>query len=354
MRLALLAVAGACLLLSSAAASASHGYDMNCSDFATQGEAQAHMEAHPGDPDGLDGNDHDGRACESLPAGGGTTSPPPPPPPSPAAPPKPQCSDGADNDGDGAVDVADPSCSSPDGNDESFVAPPPPPPPLRPATTHRSVRIISVIDGDTLKVRLASGARRTVRLIGIDAPETRKPGTPVECGGKQASSYMKRLALSRGRGRVVTLTSDPTQDLMDRYGRLLAYVNGQGRDFGERMIRAGWASVYVYEDPFQRLAAFATAQDAAKSARAGVWTKCGGNFHRGGQIRAFAAWSCRSSSSIVYATGVSCSFARHWIRRLRRTKRGPRGWRCSSGSNFRTGGYCSRGSRNFGWHPADR
>jgi endonuclease YncB( thermonuclease family) len=39
-----------------------------------------------------------------------------------------------------------------------------------------------VVDGDTVKVR-AFGAKRsryTVRLIGIDTPETRKPGTPVE------------------------------------------------------------------------------------------------------------------------------------------------------------------------------
>jgi hypothetical protein len=40
--------------------------DLNCSDFATQAEAQAHLDASPGDPDGLDGNG-DGVACESLP-----------------------------------------------------------------------------------------------------------------------------------------------------------------------------------------------------------------------------------------------------------------------------------------------
>jgi len=352
MRLALFALAAASLV--PATAHANHGYDKDCSDFATQGSAQAHMEAHPGDPDGLDGNDNDGRACESLPGGGGPgtsqSEPLPPPPP----PPAPQCRDGADNDADGAVDLADPSCASVDADDESAVPAPPPPPPVRPATTYRNVRVTSVIDGDTIKVRLTSGARKTVRLVGIDTPETRKPGTPIECGGKEATAQMRRLALRRGKGRVIRLTSDPTQDATDRYGRLLAYVNGQGKDYGERMIRAGWAAVYVYRDPFQRLASFTAAQDAAQGAAAGVWSKCGGNFHRSATVRAVAARNCRSSTSIVYTNGVRCSFARYWIRRLKRTKRGPRGWACSSGSNFTTGAYCSRGRRSFAWHPADR
>ena len=45
--------------------------DLNCSDFATQPEAQAELDANPSDPNGLDGNDNDGIACESLPSGGG-------------------------------------------------------------------------------------------------------------------------------------------------------------------------------------------------------------------------------------------------------------------------------------------
>src|SRR4051812_7613951 len=48
-------------------ASSHHAYDLNCPDFSTQAAAQYHMNAHPGDPDGLDGNDNDGRACESNP-----------------------------------------------------------------------------------------------------------------------------------------------------------------------------------------------------------------------------------------------------------------------------------------------
>ncbi|GAB7189438.1 hypothetical protein NUM3379_01440 [Kineococcus sp. NUM-3379] len=62
-------------------AQAHHGYDVDCGDFRYQGDAQAHLLAHPGDPDELD-SDGDGIACESLPPGRSA----PPPPPSPGNP----------------------------------------------------------------------------------------------------------------------------------------------------------------------------------------------------------------------------------------------------------------------------
>jgi LPXTG-motif cell wall-anchored protein len=58
------------LLTVAPAALASHSGDLDCSDFDTQREAQAHLTRHPGDPDRLDA-DNDGFACESLPGGGG-------------------------------------------------------------------------------------------------------------------------------------------------------------------------------------------------------------------------------------------------------------------------------------------
>lgn len=140
--------------------------------------------------------------------------------------------------------------------------------------------MIRVIDGDTLKVRLTSGGTINVRLIGIDTPETRKPGTPVECGGAEATARMKKLAFHRGRGGVVTLRTDPTQDLQDRYGRLLAYVSSAGADFGRTMISSGWAKTYVFERDFQRVAKYRSAEASARSAKRGVWRKCGGDFHR--------------------------------------------------------------------------
>jgi hypothetical protein len=54
--------------------SASGQQDLDCDDFATQEEAQAVFDQDPSDPNGLDGNDNDGIACENLPSGGGGTS----------------------------------------------------------------------------------------------------------------------------------------------------------------------------------------------------------------------------------------------------------------------------------------
>lgn len=142
------------------------------------------------------------------------------------------------------------------------------------------------MDGDTIKVRLRTGSRRKVRLIGIDTPETRKAGVADECGGRQATRYMKRQALRRRSGRTVgekvRLTTDPTQERIDTYGRLLAYVNRRrdGRDIGRRMIRAGWARVYVYDNvPFRRIDTYASGEHAARKENRGVWRRCGGDFH---------------------------------------------------------------------------
>ena len=159
-------------------------------------------------------------------------------------------------------------------------------------------QITEVVDGDTIRVS-ARGARRrtyTVRLIGIDTPETRKPGTGVECGGKQASASMLALSFSApedsdadglldaegGDGRRVTLTTDPTQDTFDRYRRLLAYVETRsGNQLNVAQVTAGWAETYVFNDkPFRQASRFRAAERRARGVRRGAWASCGGDFHR--------------------------------------------------------------------------
>ena len=131
--------------------------------------------------------------------------------------------------------------------------------------TQRGV-VTEVVDGDTVRVRLASGKSERVRLIGIDAAER------GACFAAPAAERARQLALSQP----VVLRGDRTQDTRDRYGRLLAYVwIPGGRDLGYQLVAGGFAKVYVYRNPFQRLPAYRTAEGRAKSAPAGVWKACG-------------------------------------------------------------------------------
>jgi micrococcal nuclease len=141
-------------------------------------------------------------------------------------------------------------------------------------------RVARVIDGDTISVSIGGG-ERSVRLLGIDTPETHRPGTPIECGGPEASASMERLAPP---GTRVVLEPDPSQDRVDRYGRLLAYVRlPGGRLAEEAQLDAGWATVYVFAGhPVSRDPAFRRAQAAARAAGRGVWRRCGGRFHFAG------------------------------------------------------------------------
>ena len=144
-------------------------------------------------------------------------------------------------------------------------------------------RVARVVDGDTIAVSIEGGGadERSVRLLGIDTPETHRPGTPIECGGPEASASMERIAPP---GTHVTLEADPTQDRVDRYGRLLAYVRlPDGRLAEEEQLAAGWATVYVFAGhPVARDGDFRRVQAAAHAARRGVWGRCGGRFHYAG------------------------------------------------------------------------
>lgn len=78
--------------------------------------------------------------------------------------------------------------------------------------------VVRVVDGDTVDLRLPSG-QETARLLGIDTPETVKPGAPVDCFGPEASERTKELLPP---GTEVRVTRDV--EARDRYDRLLVYL----------------------------------------------------------------------------------------------------------------------------------
>ena len=97
--------------------------------------------------------------------------------------------------------------------------------------------VTNVVDGDTIKVNI-NGTVETLRLIGMDTPETVDPRKPVQCFGKEASNKAKEL-LS---GTKVRLEKDPTQGELDKYGRTLAYIYREdGLFYNKHMIEQGYA-----------------------------------------------------------------------------------------------------------------
>lgn len=214
-------VAGLIVVLGPAPAQARPA-DKNCSDFGSQAAAQNWLNSHPGDPDGLD-RDGDGVACDSNPCpcyygggGGGGSS-------TPAKPKKP-----------------------------------------KKRTIVEHARVVRVIDGDTVKVRIGK-KRRTVRILGIDTPER------GQCGFDQATTSAKRKMPV---GAKVKLTSDTTQSEKDRYGRILRYVQRGKADISRVQLKRGWARVLVVGKPFKRVKAYRAVQRKAINRGRGMWGMC--------------------------------------------------------------------------------
>ena len=134
-----------------------------------------------------------------------------------------------------------------------------------PLAGEAGVTIERVIDGDTIETNRGE----TVRVIGIDTPETKHPSKPIECYGPEASAYAERVLL----GREVRLEGTET----DRYGRRLAHLWVQTSDgefsYGLEALRSGHAVRYRdashhYED------AFSAAEQQARDSGIGLWKAC--------------------------------------------------------------------------------
>ncbi|MBI2613319.1 MAG: thermonuclease family protein [Candidatus Levybacteria bacterium] len=138
-----------------------------------------------------------------------------------------------------------------------------------PATDSKTegVLVTKVIDGDTIQVDIY-GKNETLRLIGIDTPETVDPRKPVQCFGKEASAKAKSLLSNKS----VRLEADPTQGERDKYQRLLRYVFLEdGTNFNKLMISEGYAHEYTYNTPYKYQLEFKQAQKDAEMNKLGLW-----------------------------------------------------------------------------------
>lgn len=130
--------------------------------------------------------------------------------------------------------------------------------------------VTRVVDGDTFVARIGDRDVQ-IRLIGVDTPETVKPGTPIECFGPEASDFTKSILQEGSR---VRLARDI--EARDKYGRLLAYVYvGPDEVFLNRaLIEQGFATAYPYPPNTAHADEFNAAERDARAARLGLWGFC--------------------------------------------------------------------------------
>jgi micrococcal nuclease len=130
-------------------------------------------------------------------------------------------------------------------------------------------RVIRVVDGDTILVDVG-GREERVRYIGVDTPESVKPGTPVQCYAKKASARNDALVA----GREVKLVTDA--EPRDRYGRLLAYVYRADDDLfvNAALVRDGYAQVLTIPPNVAHAAEFRALAASARRAGRGLWSAC--------------------------------------------------------------------------------
>ena len=130
--------------------------------------------------------------------------------------------------------------------------------------------VVRVVDGDTVVVHVG-GRDESVRLIGIDTPESVKPDTPVQCFALEAAARTKALL---PKGTRVRLEGDA--ELRDRYDRLLAYVyRADDGVFLKRVLaREAFALPYTFPDNVAHADALVAGAAEARASRRGLWNRC--------------------------------------------------------------------------------
>ena len=120
-----------------------------------------------------------------------------------------------------------------------------------------------VYDGDTALVISRNAGKVKVRLYGIDAPETDKPGKPGQPVGSQA----KRMLMYKILGRTVNVE---VRD-KDQYGRVVGVVRQGGRDVNAEMVREGMAWAYRQYLHGAYASEYIALEENARRHRIGIW-----------------------------------------------------------------------------------
>ncbi len=130
-------------------------------------------------------------------------------------------------------------------------------------------KVVRFDDGDTIVVDM-DGHNETIRFIGVDTPEVKDPRKPVQCFGKSASQFTKKLIVNQP----VRLEADPTNTNRDRYNRLLRYVYLPDNTLvNAEIIKQGYGFAYT-SFPFTKKDEFKNYENQARNANRGLWGSC--------------------------------------------------------------------------------
>ncbi|MBO6934385.1 MAG: thermonuclease family protein [Deltaproteobacteria bacterium] len=154
------------------------------------------------------------------------------------------------------------------GTESDGPAPTPDAPEVSEAADGIPVELTSVVDGDTIHVRLEDGSDERVRYIGIDTPEVaHAEGEVSERFGDEATEENRRL-LGDGELRLVLDVEE-----RDRFGRLLAYVYVGEAMVNEALVREGYARTLTIPPNVRHVDRFREAEREARDANLGLWSR---------------------------------------------------------------------------------
>lgn len=173
-------------------------------------------------------------------------------------------------------------------------------------TEHVAGKVIAVTDGDTLTLLRPDKSKLTIRLEGIDAPESKQQH------GEKAKDALAFLTLNKE--ATIRKTGE------DRYGRTLGVVMVDGKDVNLAMVASGWAWHFKKYNKDQELAA---AEEKARGSKAGLWA--GENI--------IAPWEYRSRQKV----GEVPANGRRWLNISTGVRHNER---CQSFNNTKRGRFC--------------
>jgi micrococcal nuclease len=115
------------------------------------------------------------------------------------------------------------------------------------------------------------GETLTVRLLGIDTPESVSPREPVECFGREAAAATAALL----EGATVKLVKDVEE--RDGFDRLLRYVYLGAELANARLVANGYAHAYTYPPNIRHASLLVALEREAREANRGLWSPYGCN-----------------------------------------------------------------------------